>query len=203
MSDSLVLHGLWPTRLLCPWEYSRQNTGVGFHFFSGDPPQLRDRTHVSLPWQSSYHWATKEACGKAGKQILRRWALNRCRKSDVKKATSSGEEYQNISIDGEKPIIAQFCWGRFLKPRMGKDETQACASFLPNTRQWAVTESQVMRRPADWYQRLLEYNRAVSNTGAQGSQSAFRSYRAGRQPCKPGLPPCETLCLMTWGGLMQ
>ena len=24
-------HGLWPTRLLCPWDYSGKNTGVGCH----------------------------------------------------------------------------------------------------------------------------------------------------------------------------
>ena len=24
-------HGLWPTRLLCPWGFSRQDTGVNFH----------------------------------------------------------------------------------------------------------------------------------------------------------------------------
>ena len=25
-------HGLWPTRLLCPWDSSGKNTGVGCHF---------------------------------------------------------------------------------------------------------------------------------------------------------------------------
>ena len=31
MSDSLRPHGLQPTRLLCPWELSGKNTGVGCH----------------------------------------------------------------------------------------------------------------------------------------------------------------------------
>ena len=31
VSDSLQLHGLWPARLLCPWDYP-SNTGVGCHF---------------------------------------------------------------------------------------------------------------------------------------------------------------------------
>ena len=31
VSDSLQLHGLQPTRLLCPWDSSRKNTGVGCH----------------------------------------------------------------------------------------------------------------------------------------------------------------------------
>ena len=33
MSDSLGLHGLWPTRLLSSWGYPGKNTEVGYHFF--------------------------------------------------------------------------------------------------------------------------------------------------------------------------
>ena len=29
VSDSLQLHGLWPSRLLCPWDSPGKNTGVG------------------------------------------------------------------------------------------------------------------------------------------------------------------------------
>ena len=31
MSDSLRPHGLWPTRLLCPWDSPGKNTEVGCH----------------------------------------------------------------------------------------------------------------------------------------------------------------------------
>ena len=31
-SDSLRPHGLWATRLLCPWDSLGKNTGVGYHF---------------------------------------------------------------------------------------------------------------------------------------------------------------------------
>ena len=31
MSDSLQLHGLLPTKLLCPWDSLGKNTGVDFH----------------------------------------------------------------------------------------------------------------------------------------------------------------------------
>ena len=31
LSDSMQPHGLWPTRLLCPWDSPGKNTGVGFH----------------------------------------------------------------------------------------------------------------------------------------------------------------------------
>ena len=30
--DSFRSHGLYPTRLLCPWEFPGKNTGVGRHF---------------------------------------------------------------------------------------------------------------------------------------------------------------------------
>ena len=32
-SNSLQPHGLWPTRLLCPWDFPGKHTGVGCHFF--------------------------------------------------------------------------------------------------------------------------------------------------------------------------
>ena len=32
MSDCLRPHGLWPTRLLCPWDFPGKNAGVGCHF---------------------------------------------------------------------------------------------------------------------------------------------------------------------------
>ena len=32
MLDFLQLHGLKPARLLCPWDFPGQNTGVGCHF---------------------------------------------------------------------------------------------------------------------------------------------------------------------------
>ena len=32
VSDSLWPHGLQPARLLCPWDSSGKNTGVGHHF---------------------------------------------------------------------------------------------------------------------------------------------------------------------------
>ena len=32
VSDSLQPHGLGPTRLLCAWDFSGKNTGVGCHF---------------------------------------------------------------------------------------------------------------------------------------------------------------------------
>jgi len=39
MSDSFVTPGLYPARLLCPWDFPGKNTGVGCHIPSpGDLP---------------------------------------------------------------------------------------------------------------------------------------------------------------------
>ena len=32
VSNSLQLHGLEPARLLCPWDFSGKDTGMGCHF---------------------------------------------------------------------------------------------------------------------------------------------------------------------------
>ena len=32
MSDSLRPHGLWPARLLCPWDFPGKNSGIDCHF---------------------------------------------------------------------------------------------------------------------------------------------------------------------------
>ena len=38
--------GLWPARLLCPWDFSGKNTGVSCHSSRGSP-QAREGTRVS------------------------------------------------------------------------------------------------------------------------------------------------------------
>ena len=55
VSKSLRPHGLWPTRLLCPWDSPGKNTGVGCHFLvhgifltQGSNPRLLDLLH----WQA-------------------------------------------------------------------------------------------------------------------------------------------------------
>ena len=49
VSNSLQPHGLWPTRLLCPWDFPRQEYWSGWiaiPFFRGSS-QPRDRSQVS------------------------------------------------------------------------------------------------------------------------------------------------------------
>ena len=48
VSTTLRPHGLQPARLLCPWVFSRQNTGVGCHVHSSRiSSQPGDQTQVS------------------------------------------------------------------------------------------------------------------------------------------------------------
>ena len=66
VSDSLRPPGLYPTRLLCPWDSLGKNSGVGCHFLhqkiSRGSSWLGDRTHVSCigRW-ILYHWVPREA----------------------------------------------------------------------------------------------------------------------------------------------
>ena len=51
-SDSLWPHGLWPTSLLYPWNFSGKNTGMGSHFlFQGIFP-TQGLTLCPLLWQT-------------------------------------------------------------------------------------------------------------------------------------------------------
>ena len=55
VSDSLSPRGLWPPRLLFPWDFPGKNTGVGCCAFLWGLSQLRDRTCISLrllQWQA-------------------------------------------------------------------------------------------------------------------------------------------------------
>ena len=64
VSDSLGSHGLQPARLLCPWDFSRQEYWSGLPFPSpGDLPD-RDWTRVSCIAGSLFTvWATGEPGG--------------------------------------------------------------------------------------------------------------------------------------------
>ena len=45
MSNSLLPHGMWPSSLLCPWDFPCKNTGVGCHFL------LQKVWYWSIKWQ--------------------------------------------------------------------------------------------------------------------------------------------------------
>ena len=52
VSDSVTPWTIYPTRLLCPWNFPGKNTRVGFHFLlQGIFPTQRLNPHL-LPWQA-------------------------------------------------------------------------------------------------------------------------------------------------------
>ena len=62
MSACLWPHGLWPTRLLCPWDFAGKNTGVGSHsLFQGISLIYGWNQRLLHCRQILYHWATKDA----------------------------------------------------------------------------------------------------------------------------------------------
>ena len=61
VSDSLQPHGLYPTRLLCLWDFPGKNTRVGFHSLLQGIFQLRDCPGVShIAGRSFTVWATNK-----------------------------------------------------------------------------------------------------------------------------------------------
>ena len=67
-SDSLQPHGLYPARLLCPWNFPGKNTEADCHFLlQGILPTQGWNTGFCIDRQILYHWATPEAqCYKCG-----------------------------------------------------------------------------------------------------------------------------------------
>ena len=61
VSDSLWPHGLRFARLLCPWNFSDKNIGVGCHFLpQGIFPTLGSH-HISCPSRWAFYcWTTRE-----------------------------------------------------------------------------------------------------------------------------------------------
>ena len=52
VSDSLPPHGLFPTRLLCPWNSPGRNTGMGIHSFLQGIFLTQGSIPCSLHWQA-------------------------------------------------------------------------------------------------------------------------------------------------------
>ena len=55
MSDSLRSHGLWPIRLLCPWDSPGKNAGVACHFLLQGIFLTTERTSLVSPaWAGGF-----------------------------------------------------------------------------------------------------------------------------------------------------
>ena len=61
-SNSLLSHGLWPTRFLCPWDSPGKNTGACCHFLLQSIFLIQGSNLNLLQRRQILHrWATKEA----------------------------------------------------------------------------------------------------------------------------------------------
>ena len=61
VSDSLRPHGLSPAKLLCPWDFPGQNTGMGCHSSCRGSSWPRDWTHICFAGGFLTIWATGQA----------------------------------------------------------------------------------------------------------------------------------------------
>ena len=62
--NSLWPHGLWPTRLFCPWDFPGKNAGVGCHCLLQGIFLKQGLNSGLLHWQVDFffcHWALREA----------------------------------------------------------------------------------------------------------------------------------------------
>ena len=84
MSDSLRLHGLLPARLLCPWDSSGKNTGVGCHALLQviSPTQGWKLCLLHCGW-IPYCWTTGEAPFHQGDSTNRARARRSVRREGV------------------------------------------------------------------------------------------------------------------------
>ena len=55
VSESLRPHGLYPTRLVCPWNFPGKNTGVGYHFLLQGILLTQGSNLHRLHWQASWN----------------------------------------------------------------------------------------------------------------------------------------------------
>ena len=72
VSDFLQLYGLYPTGLLCPWNYSGKNTGAGSHSLLQGSSWPRDWIQVSC-MQTLYHLSHQGSLWNPLSQIQIQW----------------------------------------------------------------------------------------------------------------------------------
>ena len=105
MSDSLQPHGLQPSKLLCPWDSSGKNNGVGCHSFSRRSSRPRDGTRVSrIADKIVTVWITRETQSQASSRDHLGFEL-------VPKQREQPRP-MSWSLEAQKPIYKIIMWAQ-------------------------------------------------------------------------------------------
>ena len=104
LSNSLRPHGLWPTRLLCPWDFLGKNTGVCCHaLLQGIFPTQGWNQNLLHCGQILYHWAILGSLYAYGYPIVLAPFVEKIRK----KEKSASKTHWRITKDLRLPEIEQ------------------------------------------------------------------------------------------------
>ena len=105
VSDSFWPHGLWPTRLLCPWDSPGKNTRVGYHSHLQGIFPTWDQTQVSCIAGGSFTiWATEYV-----HQYNFRWCSLSCCLL-LRSAASPGNDHLQKEKDKKTAINKRCLW---------------------------------------------------------------------------------------------
>ena len=77
VSDAFQPHGLWPTRLLCPWDFPGRSTGVGCHaLFQGIFPTQGWNLSFLHCRQTLYHLSHQGGPRDNASELFKRFQRN-------------------------------------------------------------------------------------------------------------------------------
>ena len=128
MSNCLWSHGLWPARLLCPWDFPGKNTGVGCHFFLQGSSQPRDWTCISCVCRRIlHHYATWDI-----NQLHLRWSRFRSQRLETPGLDDKGWEpeicdwiaqYKKRHLERMKLFTTRWIWRQGILTEHKKEQT--------------------------------------------------------------------------------
>ena len=126
MSDCLWPHGLQPTRLLCPWNFPRKNTGMGCHFLLQEIFLIQG---LKLSLLRLLHWQADSlpllVVKPSGyKKQKFSWIINRKMWQDF----PGGAVAKNLPASAEDRRVPSLVW----KDPTWREATKACAPQLPS-----------------------------------------------------------------------
>ena len=77
MSQSLWPHGVYPSRLLCPWYFPGKNTGVGCHFLLQVNFSIQGSNPGLLPSRQILYWLSHQGSLISHLKRKKHWCVSR------------------------------------------------------------------------------------------------------------------------------